>query len=174
MLIAEESDRKRREKQKKGYPPNWGGSYLNSDASGSCREAAELPTRPLSPSGGPSRTIHVFDGSVHVEGRSGDVEPRFVFSFRAFRLLQGSVLCFDASGWSWSSEFWAMVIVCHGAVYCSPDGLSAHSVWCAARPTCRCRIASYGVLSAWRIAVVWCASLVLRGRKPVVSPLHGM
>jgi len=33
-----------------------------------------------------------------VEGRSGDVEPRFVFSFRAFRLPQGSVLCFDASG----------------------------------------------------------------------------
>jgi|SRR5712675_1069989 len=87
MLIAEESDRKRREKQKKGYPPNWGGSYLNSDASGSCREAAELPTRPLSPSGGPSRTIRVFDGSVHAEGRSGDVEPRFVFSFQLARFF---------------------------------------------------------------------------------------
>src|SRR5712672_1159351 len=28
MLIAEESDRKRREKQKKGYPPKWGDHTL--------------------------------------------------------------------------------------------------------------------------------------------------
>ena len=66
-----------------------------------------------------------------MEGRSGDVEPRFVFSFRAFRLLQGSVLCFDASGWSWSSEFWAMVIVCHGAVCCLPDVLSLRRCFAA-------------------------------------------
>src|SRR5712671_5466904 len=66
MLIAEESDRKRREKQKKGYPPNWGGSYLNSDASGSCREAAELPTESTSIGDGfiPACGSHILTSSI--------------------------------------------------------------------------------------------------------------
>ena len=105
MLIAEESDRKRREKQKKGYPPKWGDHTLTRMRVGHAARQLNFQHAPSAQAADP-REPFVFLMAVFMRRGARVMWSRGLyfrfnwpaFSFRAFRLLQGSVLCFDASG----------------------------------------------------------------------------